>query len=172
MRIIDLSVTIADNMAVYPGDPEVRVEVVQTVEQHSWEVRRLTMGSHTGTHVDAFSHMHAGGKSIDEIPLQQFFGKAIVADVQQEFPAATGLFFTEEAGMELLKRIVAASPPFVGGALTVELERALLQASIVTYTDLVNLEQLPVQVPFTFYGFPLKIWKGDGSPVRAVAVLE
>ncbi len=158
-------------MAVYPGDPEVRVEVVQTLEQHTWELRRLSLGTHTGTHVDAFSHMHAGGKTIDEIPLQQFFGRAIVADVQQDFPVATGLFFTGAAGVELLERIVAASPPFVGGTLTVELERALLQAGIVTYTDLVNLELLPVQVPFMFYGFPLKIRNGDGSPVRAVAVL-
>ncbi|WP_254611184.1 cyclase family protein [Paenibacillus sp. JMULE4] len=61
MRVIDLSETIMDGMTVYPGDPEVKVEVVHTREEHTWELRQLTLGTHTGTHVDAFSHMHQGG---------------------------------------------------------------------------------------------------------------
>ena len=42
---------------------------------------------------------------------------------------------------------------------------------IVTVTDLVNLEKLPLGKQFMFYGLPLKIKDGDGSPIRAVAVL-
>lgn len=52
------------------------------------------------------------------------------------------------------------------------LERALLGTGIITYTDLVNLDQIPLGEPFTFYGLPLKLKEGDGSPVRAIAVLE
>lgn len=73
MKIIDLSVPLYTGMPVFPGDPEVRVAVVQTYETHAWELRQLILGSHTGTHVDAFSHMHAGLETLDEISLERFF---------------------------------------------------------------------------------------------------
>jgi len=172
MRIIDLSQSIHTGMPVYPGDPKVSVEVDHTHEQQGWELRKISMSTHTGTHVDACSHMHIGRQSIDQIPLDRFFGKAIVVAPGAAYPIGVGLFFLNEAGIELADEILEAAPPFVGGYLTQELERRLLQQGIVTYTDLVNLDQLPPGRPFTFYGFPLKIKDGDGSPVRAVAILE
>ncbi|WP_223836522.1 cyclase family protein [Paenibacillus oceani] len=45
MRVIDLSMSIADGMPVYPGDPEVKVKVAHTYESHNWELRRLSMGT-------------------------------------------------------------------------------------------------------------------------------
>lgn len=172
MRIIDLSQSIYSGMPVYLGDPEVKVELVNTHQKQGWELRKITMGTHTGTHVDAFSHMHAGMQSIDQIPLDRFFGKAVVVTTEAAYPTGVGLFFPAEAGIALAEEIIAAAPPFVGGQLTEELERRLLQQGIITYTDLVNLDQLPPGKVFTFYGFPLKIKNGDGSPVRAVAILE
>ena len=60
---------------------------------------------------------------------------------------------------------------FLFGVLPAELERLLLARQILTYTDLVNLNQLPEGAEFTFYGLPLSIAGGDGSPVRAVAII-
>ncbi|WP_254611185.1 hypothetical protein [Paenibacillus sp. JMULE4] len=74
--------------------------------------------------------------------------------------------------MEQFERIKQANPPFVGGNLTEAVERNLLAIGILTYTNLVNLELLPYGRSFMFYGFPLKIRHGDGSPVRAVAILD
>lgn len=51
------------------------------------------------------------------------------------------------------------------------MERALLAQGIVTYSGLVNLDRLPRGLVFTFIGLPLNILAGDGSPVRAVALL-
>jgi len=51
------------------------------------------------------------------------------------------------------------------------MEQRLLRHGIITFTDLVNLEKLPPDKDFTFYGVPLKIKDGDGSPIRAFAVL-
>ncbi|MFE5317905.1 cyclase family protein [Paenibacillus sp. NPDC056579] len=172
MKIIDLSVSIHTGMDVYPGDPAVSVEIVHTHEQNQWELRQITMGSHTGTHVDAFSHMNSKGKSLTDMPLTHFFGKSYVARPDQDFPIRAGLFFREAAGIELFDKIKSAQAPFVGGLISEELQRALLSEQIVTYTDLANLELLPEQTPFMFYGFPLKIKDGDGSPVRAVAMLD
>ncbi|MBP1155890.1 MULTISPECIES: cyclase family protein [unclassified Paenibacillus] len=172
MRVIDLSEPIFHRMPVYPGDPEVKVEVIHSYEKQSWELRQLTLGTHTGTHVDAFSHMHRQGKAIDEIPIERFFGTSQVVSLFSEWPVNKGLFFKEEIGMEWFERIHQSSPTFVGGKITEDLERALLGIGIITYTNLVHLELLPLGKDFMFYGFPLHIKQGDGSPVRAVAVLD
>jgi kynurenine formamidase len=63
MKIIDLSMPIYHGMKVYPGDPEVSVEQVHTYQTHGCKLSKITMGTHTGTHVDAFVHMDEQGKS-------------------------------------------------------------------------------------------------------------
>ncbi|HBF76580.1 MAG TPA: cyclase, partial [Clostridiaceae bacterium] len=74
MKVIDLSVPLYTGMEVFPGDPDVNIEVVHTYEESTWQLRRLVMGSHTGTHVDAYSHMHEYKENLDEIPIERFFG--------------------------------------------------------------------------------------------------
>lgn len=172
MKVIDLSSPLYDGMPVYPGDPAVSIEVVHTYEEDSWQLRQLSLGSHTGTHVDALSHMHPDGKRLDEMDLTQFFGPAAVVDLDAEWPKAVGLFFTEPVTTAYLDKIVKFQPVFVGGELSVDLERALLGQGIVTYTGLVNLERLPRGIIFSFFGLPLNILGGDGSPVRAIALLK
>lgn len=49
--------------------------------------------------------------------------------------------------------------------------RMLLQNSVAIYENLTNLKEV-VGKRFSFYGFPLKIFRGSGSPVRAIAVIE
>lgn len=170
MKVIDLSLPLHAEMEVYPGDPEVEIDVVRTHEKDSWELRHLSLGSHTGTHVDAFSHMHEGKQSLDEIPIERFFGKAQVVNNSKDWPSEIGLFFTEAVGIEYFEKIVRSNPGFVGGNITEDLERALLKHEIITYTGLINLEEIPVHKDFMFYGLPLKIKNGDGSPVRAIGI--
>ncbi len=159
-------------MDVYPGDLTVQIKVKHQHEKEGWELRNLQMGSHTGTHVDAFSHMHPQKASLDKIPLDRFFGEAQVVQKSDEWPSLIGLFFTEAIGLEVFERLLKVQPNFVGGDISEELERALLKEEIVTYTDLINLEEIPLRTIFTFYGLPLKIQEGDGSPVRAIAILN
>lgn len=172
MRVIDLSILLYTDMDVFPGDPEVKIDVVHTYERDTWEIRNLNMGSHTGTHVDAYSHMHEGKKTLDEIPIERFFGKAQVVELCQDWPKEIGLFFIEEIGIGELNRIIDANPGFVGGNITEDLERALLGKEIITYTRLINMNLIPKGKTFMFYGLPLKIKSGDGSPVRAIAIIE
>jgi len=172
MKIVDLSQAIYSRMNVHPGDPEVEVVRTGSYEVDGWIVRRITLGSHTGTHVDAFSHMDEDGESLDQIPLNRFFGPARLVLPDRPFPKDVGLIFREDPGIDSLQSILSANPPFVAGQISESLERALLKKKIVTYTDLANLDQLPPDREFMFYGFPLKIKNGDGSPVRAVAIME
>ena len=172
MKVIDLSLPIYSGMPVFPGDPEVVIDRIHTHEKDSWELRKISMGSHTGTHVDAFSHMHNSLASLSEIPLERFFGEAQVVSLPTEWPIDSGLFFIEEIVLDFLDKLLASKPTFVGGEISEDLERALLKNQIITYTNLVNLNQIPMGKTFMFYGLPLNIQAGDGSPVRAMAILE
>ncbi len=126
MKIIDLSKSIETGMQEYPGDPKVEIDIVHTMEDKAWELRELRLGTHTGTHVDAFSHMHEDGKTIDNIPLASFFGSAQVVDPDEEFPRGIGLIFTKEIGLGSIDKLLDAGPKFVGGSISEELERALV----------------------------------------------
>ncbi|XJS10823.1 cyclase family protein [Aerococcaceae bacterium WGS1372] len=171
MKIIDLSKEIYSGMPIYPGDPEVVIKPIETKED--WQVSQLTLGTHTGTHTDAFTHMIKGAASIDQIDLKQFMGPAqLVRQNDANFPEDIGLLFDESVDESVLERILASKPPFVAGDLSEGMERALLSHRIVTITDLINLDQLPYGQTFLFIGLPLKINGGDGSPVRAVAVID
>ncbi len=172
MRIVDLSVPIYSGMDAYPDDPEVSIEIVHNYCNKPWLLRRLVLGTHTGTHVDALSHMVLQGKTLDEIPLENFCGEACLIDEDRLLPVRIGLLFRRDTDITWLAKILFAKPPFVGGSISEDLQRALLEAGIVTYTNLVNLDQLPTQNSFIFYGLPLKIKDGDGSPVRAVAIIK
>ncbi|OLS03142.1 cyclase family protein [Tissierella creatinophila] len=172
MKVIDLSMSLYTDMDVFLGDPQVKIELVHSYEKDTWELRNLNMGSHTGTHVDAYSHMHKGKASLDEISIERFFGHAQVVELSEALPSEIGLFFIEEVGAEHLEKIMDSNPGFVGGNITEDLERMLLDREIITYTGLINLELIPRGKTFMFYGLPLKIKSGDGSPVRAIAIIE
>lgn len=172
MKVVDLSQPIYAGMEVYPGDPEVRISVDHSYGSHGWLLRRLTLGSHTGTHVDACSHMDPDGPTLSQLPLERFVGPARITEAGADHPRGIGLLFVDSLDEGELEGIVAAEPSFVGGAMEEKLERELLRRGIITYTGLVNLELLPRGRSFTFVGLPLPITDGDGSPVRAVAILE
>ncbi|KAF9011580.1 putative cyclase [Hymenopellis radicata] len=81
MAIIDLTHQLNKNISIYPGDPPFALCSHSTVPKDGYSVQSLSLGSHTGTHVDAPSHFFASGKSIDQIPLASFVGSARVIDV-------------------------------------------------------------------------------------------
>ncbi|MEU6576713.1 cyclase family protein [Streptomyces sp. NPDC046805] len=79
---LDLSVPLATGMPVYPGDPEVTVSPALHAESDGVNVLRLHMGSQSGTHVDAPYHVDDAWPRLDDLPLDRFAGKAVVADVR------------------------------------------------------------------------------------------
>lgn len=178
MKLIDLSKTLEHGMNGYPGDPPVHIRAVHSLDKEGWILRQLRMGSHAGTHVDAPAHMHEEGTTLDKMPLERFFGKAQkVRSSDESFPQNVGLLFEEGSiDLPMLDRLLAAKPSFVvtgdKAELAIELERQLLTHDILTFTDLINLFELPFHREFTFFGIPLKIKNGDGSPVRAFAMME
>ncbi|MEW2360001.1 cyclase family protein [Spirillospora sp. NPDC029432] len=82
VELVDLSVPVVSGMPVYPGDPEVVVAPALTVTNSGVNVRRLHMGSQTGTHVDAPYHVDDELPRLDRLPLDRFTGPAVVADAR------------------------------------------------------------------------------------------
>jgi arylformamidase len=65
MRVFDLSHRLARDMPAYPGTEAPRIDEACTIEKDGFAEKLLSMYSHTGTHLDAPSHMIRGGASID-----------------------------------------------------------------------------------------------------------
>ena len=77
-------------MPVYPGDPSPMFEHYSTLEKNGVNLTRLTLGSHTGTHLDAPKHFIANGIGIDRIPPRALIGEAYVADLSTK-PIGSGI---------------------------------------------------------------------------------
>lgn len=83
MRIIDLTHTIREDMPVYPGTEAPRLETANTYEKDFFKETRMTMYTHTGTHMDPPAHIFAGRTTLDQFPPEQFAGKALVIDCRE-----------------------------------------------------------------------------------------
>ena len=96
MTVIDLTQAIAEGMPVYPGTEGPRLAPASSYERDGFKETRLTMYSHTGTHIDPPAHIFPGGTTLDRLPASQFIGTALVIDCR-DVPAGG------EIGMERLE---------------------------------------------------------------------
>ncbi|MGE0402492.1 MAG: cyclase family protein [Kofleriaceae bacterium] len=79
MSWIDVSVPIRDGMVHWPSNPGVRLERVADLDcGASSNVSQLSMGVHTGTHVDAPIHFFANAGGVETIPIEALVGSARV----------------------------------------------------------------------------------------------
>jgi kynurenine formamidase len=85
-RIVDLSLVLDADTQIYPGDPRPEIRPATTVEAHGYNVAHMTLGSHSGTHVDAPYHFVEDGEPLEGVPLSRFCGPAVVADVTAQGP--------------------------------------------------------------------------------------
>ncbi len=83
--IVDLSLPpLSEETPTYPGDPEIRIRPWAFIDTDGYYMNVIKMGEHSGTHVDAPAHFVPGGKTVDELSLDKFVGKAFVLDVRGE----------------------------------------------------------------------------------------
>jgi arylformamidase len=78
ITIIDISLPISETMPIYPNNPPVRMTKKQGTATVQTE---LTLGSHTGTHVDTPEHVFYDGRGIEAYPADAFIGPCRVLDV-------------------------------------------------------------------------------------------
>lgn len=82
MKIHDISVTISENIPVYRGDPGVEISTFKAIGSgDSANASQISMGLHTGTHVDAPNHFIDGTKRVHELDPQKLIGPCRVLAV-------------------------------------------------------------------------------------------
>ncbi len=80
---IDISLTIYPGMPYWPDNPAVKIEPSQCLAHGDvCNVSKLTIGTHTGTHVDGINHFIKGGMGIDQMPLDATIGRARVIEIK------------------------------------------------------------------------------------------
>ena len=174
-NIIDLTYEIFNGMEVYPGDPGVNFDITHTIKDYGYKVTKLTFGTHTSTHIDSQAHMHEKGKTLSDYSIDKFIGKALLIKKEKDIaPSEVILIEGKLFSNQLVKKIISIKPKMIGfdinNNLEIKYEKELLKNDILTVGPLKLDQKLPDN--FLFCAFPLKLRDADGSPVRAIAILD
>lgn len=83
MSIIDLTMDIASGMKTCKTawHSDVKVEVMGSIQEVGRNTRRIVLGSHSGTHMDAPLHFMEGGIGIDQLNLEAMCGDVNILDL-------------------------------------------------------------------------------------------
>lgn len=76
-------------MPIYPGDPTVSVTPTHTVGNNGYEVHALSLGSQTGTHIDAPRHVIDGAGGVDSFSPNQLCAFAGIVKATGLEPGST-----------------------------------------------------------------------------------
>lgn len=209
MQLIDLSHPLEHGQQTFPSDPKLSIIPHGNTKTLRYNISQITIGSHQGTHLDAMYHFLDDGKTLDQMPLEWFYGPARLLRIPKEaneeltvkdflpyeellVPGARIIFETgwhrhfgrdyffsdfpslsQEAARFLAEkniRMLGMDMPTPGKDWFELHHDILLPKEIVIVESLANLDKVPEQ--FTFIGFPLNFKGRDGSPIRAVALVN
>jgi kynurenine formamidase len=212
--LIDLSHPLEHGQLNFPFDPKISVVVHNTIPAIGYNITQISMSTHQGTHLDVPFHFYDDGKTVEQMPLDRFYGPAVLIDLapgaclpahtpitlellrphEAKFkPGARVIYrtgwdrmfgrpeiftdfptLTREAARWIAQRRIGllGMDTLTPSADWKEVHRTLLEkgVEIVIVEGLRNLDQLPER--FTLSAFPLNVKGRDGSPVRAVAIIE
>ena len=195
MKIYDIAQEVF-GCQVFPADPAPKKNVLNSIEKGGlYNLTEFSMCAHNGTHIDAPYHFIKDGKTVDQISLDVFVGKAFVAEhcgIVAEKDAAKILNTAKENDEESAKRILikgdaevsleAAKVFAEAGVLLLGNESqtvgpenapmavhlALLSADVVLLEG-IRLSDVTSGVYF-LNAAPLNLSGADGSPCRALLI--
>lgn len=84
MKFVDLSHPLIHGQDNFPIDPKLSIVPHSTTQTLKYAMTQISMATHQGTHLDAMSHFVDGGKTIDQMPLEWFYGEAILHRVPKK----------------------------------------------------------------------------------------
>jgi arylformamidase len=86
MKIWDISRTLSNDFAQWPGDEPFRYRLTNQIAKGATvNLGAISMSVHNGTHADARFHFETNGDSIDKMPVELYVGRATVVDLSQIF---------------------------------------------------------------------------------------
>jgi arylformamidase len=81
MRYWDITYPLKPGIATWPGDPAMQLQPLLKLKcGDDVNTSLITLGSHTGTHVDAPAHVLPDGQATEFLPLEALLGPASVVD--------------------------------------------------------------------------------------------
>ena len=82
MATVDITMPIRPSMPVFPGDPATRLEPERSIERgDAYSLSVLTLGTHSGTHIDPPSHFLPRAATLDGIDLTALNGPCRVVRI-------------------------------------------------------------------------------------------
>ncbi len=101
MPIYDISLTISPSLPVWPGDPPVKMPLTESMEAGAeYNLTRLDISAHTGTHVDAPHHFLNDGRTVENLALEVLTGPCYVVQLPDD---------VDEISAEVLERVPLAA---------------------------------------------------------------
>ncbi|GAA0301909.1 cyclase family protein [Halarchaeum salinum] len=80
-EVIDLTNPIEDDIPVWPTFPPIDLKRTKLAARDGYTMEKMTMRTHTATHVDSPRHFIPEGKTLDEFPASKFVGEGVVLDL-------------------------------------------------------------------------------------------
>ena len=81
-RFLDLTLPLSPLVLRYPEDPHPIIKTESHISKgDALTASRFSMNCHVGTHVDAPAHFLRDGATLDELPLERFYGPAVVTEL-------------------------------------------------------------------------------------------
>ena len=135
---IDVTVPIRHGMVHWPDNPPIVVErVMDQARGNVANVSKISLGVHTGTHVDAPIHFDSDAKGVETVPLDALFGAARVVAIKDKKQVTVAEL--QDANVKAGERILLKtrnsraawkkSPVFVKDAVHISVEAAHWLAS-------------------------------------------
>lgn len=84
MTPLDLTLTIENNLPMFPGSPKPQFILWSTIKKEGYNLELLFLSSHSGTHMDAPYHFIKNGKKIHEIPVSRFTRDATLIKLRKK----------------------------------------------------------------------------------------
>ena len=81
VSVEDMTHTLHEDFPTYFGESQFSREQLFNFADNGFNLQRLTINEHTGTHIDAPLHFSADGQSVDEIPVSSLVAPLCVIDI-------------------------------------------------------------------------------------------
>ena len=89
-KITDLTKPVNSDLEIYYhgdySDPEFYAETWCTVESQGYWVSKLSLGTQTGTHIDAPAHFKSGAETLEALPIERLMGPYFLVNLDDVHP--------------------------------------------------------------------------------------
>lgn len=84
--IYDLSQPVFHDAPQWATFPSITVTLEHKIAVEGFNAEHVKLTTHSGTHIDAPFHFIPGAETVDQLPLDHFFGPALALDFQSKTP--------------------------------------------------------------------------------------